>query len=389
MIQNKNRQSYLAVFNHLKTILYLESNDIVFIILMWLFSRLLIIVAMQLIAPSLALSPVKDDFIPTTSWQLFSLWDGEWYERIATEGYRFAPDGKAYSLAFFPVYPLLTRAVMMLGLPFAVAGSLVNNLAFLGALYFLYQWAKERYDTYVAKWAVAAMAWCPYSLFATVNYTEGLFLLSTTAALRAFDRENYTGVTIWGIIATATRIPGIFLVPAFLWVAWKEKRGARAYFASVVTPLGLLLFSLYCALNFRNLLAFKMAQQGWTPYHRNWSEEFQYILNFDLSSCNAFDPSTCHSIVRLIVFLGSICLLWQLRNQLSRIAFTYGLVSLGFYLFTPTLSITRFVYGITPVSLALGLILARYPIVGYLTMGLFGILLSGFSIGWAWHYWIA
>lgn len=42
------------------------------------------------------------------------------------------------------------------------------------------------------------MAWCPLSLFAGVIYTEGLYLLLSTAALRAFDKQQYGWTTFGG-----------------------------------------------------------------------------------------------------------------------------------------------------------------------------------------------
>ncbi len=78
---------------------------------------------------------------------------------------------------------LLIRGLMALGMRVEVAGVLINSLAFLGALLLVYFWVEERYDTGAAKRTSAVLAWCPFSLFCTVMYTEGLFLLLTAAAL--------------------------------------------------------------------------------------------------------------------------------------------------------------------------------------------------------------
>jgi Gpi18-like mannosyltransferase len=52
------------------------------------------------------------------------------------------------------------------------------------------------------------------------------------------------------------------LVPAFLIVAWKERRPPIAYAALAATS-GLLLFSLYCAIRFGDPLAFVHVQRAW------------------------------------------------------------------------------------------------------------------------------
>ena len=144
-------------------------------------------------------------FLPKSGWELFSNWDGKWYSQIATSGYSYADDGQYHSVAFYPLFPLLIRGLMSLGMPLEISGVLLNSLAFLGALVLVYFWVEEQYDTGAAKWTTAVLAWCPFSLFCTVIYTEGLFLLLTTAALRFFERGEYIRAAVCGALTTATR----------------------------------------------------------------------------------------------------------------------------------------------------------------------------------------
>ncbi len=110
-------------------------------------------------------------------------------------------------MAFYPLFPLLMRGLTTLGMQVEVAGVLINSLAFLSALVLVYFWVEQRYDTRAAKWTTSVLAWCPFSLFCTVIYTEGLFLLLTASALRAFERGEYIWATVWGALTTATRGP--------------------------------------------------------------------------------------------------------------------------------------------------------------------------------------
>ncbi|WP_339384209.1 mannosyltransferase family protein [Microcoleus sp. LEGE 07076] len=146
-------------------------------------------------------------FLPKSGWELFSHWDGKWYVEIATLGYSYADDGEHHSVAFYPLFPLLMRGLTTLGMQVEVAGVLINSLAFLSALVLVYFWVEQRYDTRAAKWTTSVLAWCPFSLFCTVIYTEGLFLLLTASALRAFERGEYIWATVWGALTTATRGP--------------------------------------------------------------------------------------------------------------------------------------------------------------------------------------
>jgi len=366
------------------------SDGLIFATTMWLLSRLVIIVAMELIAPLLVshtpppsypsyLLPLDfvPGFVPTPGWELFSHWDGAWYRRIATSGYDYANDGKMHSVAFFPLFPLLSRAVMTLGLPFEVASTIVNNLALLGALILLYRWAEERHGISAARWATAMLAWCPFSLYGTVIYTEGLFLLLTTAALRAFDNRHHGWAAVWGAMATATRSTGSMLVPAFLLVAWREGRSAVAYAAGLATGGGLLLFSVYCAIRFGDPLAFVHVQSAWT--HPSWLDIFADALTLGKDG-----------LTKVIMVFGGGYLLWHLRAKLSHVAVAYGFCCLALLITSGALSsLSRYAYGIVSLSLALGVLLAYHPRWGYAIIGCFAILLARYAFRFAWWYWVA
>jgi Gpi18-like mannosyltransferase len=362
-------------------------NGLIFVIAMWLLSRSVIAIGMQLIAPLLYdrsllyhsqdSTPFVAGFIPKSGWELFSHWDGEWYTKIATLGYSYADDGEQHSVAFYPLFPLLIRGLMALGMRSDVAGVLINSLAFLGALVLIYFWVEQRYDTDAAKWTTAMLAWCPFSLFCTVMYTEGLFLLLTASALRSFERGEYIWAAIWGALTTATRGPGVALIPAFLLTAWREKRPPLAYFAGLASALGIFSFSIYCALRFGDALAFVHIQKGWVQ--PSWFEVLMQALKLKLSA-----------ISRIVMIFGSGYLLWFVRKRLSTIVLTYGFCSLALLLNSGALrSVNRYAYAIVSLSIALGLLLAGKPRWGYGLMGLFGVFLLYVSVRFAGWLWVA
>jgi len=410
-------------------------NAFIFAALIWLLSRLLIAAAMLLLAPLLPAPP--GGIVPTVGWSVFSAWDSGFYETIATAGYEYSHDSKQHSVAFFPLFPLLIRAVMTFGLPVEVAGTLVNNLAFLGALIVLYAWVEERHGISAARWATATLAWCPLSLFGTVIYSEGLYLLFSTAALRAFDRKQYAGVAVWGTLATAARPTGLALIPAFLIVTWRQRSGAIAYLASLAAGGGLILYSLYCGIQFGEPLAFLHAQQAWRPsIGFNWLGWWKMLSQISVGTTNwnhgsIKDP--WHPLLFLLIlgssyllwrfrkqlssakvdlaiaFLG-LCLwllagdpltdvvmifgggylLWHLRAQLSPVAVTYGFCALGLLLASgSTISLNRLAYGIVSLAIALGVLLSRHPRWGYTVMVFFAILLTSFAVRFAQHQWVA
>ncbi len=366
------------------------AKSLLFVCLMWLSSRLLIVIVMQVVAPLIVPDIVQSDVNNhiLEGWSRFANWDGGWYERVATEGYEYAEDNAKHSIAFFPLFPLITRGVMSLGIPFAVAGTLVNSVAFLGALLITYRWVEERHGISAARWVTTVLAWCPQSIFGLLTYTEGLFLLLSTTALQAFDNRQYGKAALFGALTTATRITGAPLMPAFLLVAWRERRGAIAYVAAFATLGGLLLFSAYCAIRFGNPLAFVHAQRGWQSHTGfnlvGWWDLLTQDLLLRKGASTAFIALT-----KIVTFFGGIYLLWHLRAKLSRVAIAYGFCSIAMIIASGSvLSIERFVYGIVPIAIALGLLLSRYPRWGYATIGMFSLMLIYYSMRSSWGLWI-
>lgn len=401
---------------------------------MWLLSRIVIAIAMLGIAPLLPAPP--GGIQPEIGWDVFAAWDSDFYEMIATSGYNYVDDGKGYNVAFFPLFPLLIRLAMIGGLPFNIAGTIINNLAFWGALVILYSWVQKTHGYKVAHWTIAVLAWCPFSLFGTVIYTEGLFLLLSTAALKAYDQRQYIWAGLWGALASATRPPGIVLSPVFLLIAWQQRRSAIAYFSGITTIGGIGIYSLYCKIRFNDFLAFFKVQQAWQPeqayYGQSWVKMLAQILvgnaNWEkgflydpwhpilfITICVVFYwllksqrikkyPRDCglyllwillwllvgDPLINMIMVLGGYYLLIQQRKQLKQINIAYGFYSL-ILITTPgrTISIERHVYGIVSLAIALGNLLAQHPKWGRLALLFSGIMLAIFSIRFSQHLWVA
>lgn len=422
---------------------FLWKNDFVFPLAMWLLSRVVIWITMLLVAPNLPSAP---DGLSSTGWGIFDAWDSVHYRAIATTGYEFANDGKQHNLAFFPLFPFSIRVLMNLGLPFEVAGFLINNLAFLAGLYFLYLWLKSNSGIRIARWVTVVLSWYPASMFTGVVYTEGLYLFLSTAALRAFDQKQYGWTAVWGALATATRPTGMAMVPAFAIAAWQQRRSVVAYIAGLATATGVILFSLYCTFRFHDPLAFIAAQRGWRPsFGFDWQGWFHMTMKIILGSQNwqwgwvqptsglINDP--WHPLLFTLFVGGGYCLyhfrkylnakiiygfyssvlfllllapedfinrllnvfmvvggsysLWHCRSKLTPVTLIYGFCGIGLLLASGgTISLSRLAYGIVPLSIAMGVMLSRYPRQGYFVLGLFITLLARLAVGFAQEQWV-
>lgn len=380
----------------------------------WLGSRLLILLAFFGIAPLLNAEAAVGSYA-------FVGGDGQWYLRIATEGYTVDTDGIWRSPAFFPLFPLLIRLLMVVQIPPEIGGFVVNNLAFFGAVWLLHGWLQQRHNLSVARWATAVLTLCPFSLFGTVLYTEGLFLVLTIAALRAFAARELGGLAIAGLLATAVRPPGVALIPALLLQAWRERRPWLTYLAIVAMAGGLAGYSLYCWLHLGHPLAFSIAQSQWsrsvgdlrpwlrmalamivgeTNYHAQSLARIDHPLAVLLVSalaiavwcwrdrlgwatpywtfvvvCAAWIVGD-YGLLRLGGVFGGTVLLWLTRRKLDGAVTLYGFCSLGLLLLSGSdLSAERLAYGIVPLTIAAGVALAERPRVGYGLLPLSAIVL--------------
>ncbi len=416
----------------LKKVLW--KSDFLFPGTIWLLSRLFLLSIMLLVTPNLP-TPARG-VAPTFGLGVFDAYDSLRYYAIATSGYEFLNDGQEHNIAFFPLFPLIIKGLMSLGLPFEVAGVLLNNIAFLVGLYYLYFWIQQYQGKEAARWVTAIVTWCPLSMYCTVIYTEGLYLLLSIAALRAFDHKQYTQTVIWGALATATRPTGLALIPALLLASWKERRPPIAYVASLFTGMGVLLFTLYCKVQFNNPLAFIDAQKGWRPSFgfdgqgwgkmlvqitigtSNWRHGifrdplhillFGFILGCgyllwccrkQLSSAKVDygfgalillwwilggDP-----LIDVVSLIGGGYLLWRLRSELTPVTVFYGFCGIGLLLASGgTWSLSRLVYGIISPSIALGVLVSRHPRWGYMILGFSALLLATFSVRFAQKLWV-
>ncbi len=365
-----------------------------FVFLCWLISRIVIVFVIQVVSPMLPLqSPdsviiplggPEGPFVPKMGWELFTHWDGKWYEDIATRGYTYDAKNlkEIYSIAFLPAYSILCNLGMRTGLPFAVVGTLINNGCFLWAAYAMYRWVEEIHSTKLARWTTIALTCFPYSMFGTTAYTEGLFLLSTTASMRSFDRREYWKASLWGMVATTTRMFGLALAPTFILVAWKQRRSIAAYAAGLGTLGGFVMYLIYCQVYHGDFLANFNSQVPWLEMQQTWPLLYQKLVARRFMSPD--------SILRVLMFWGSGIAFWVLRREFNATSLTYAFCSLGLLLYSnATDGIVRYVYGISSFSMLLGHFFIRFPKLRIPLLVIFTAMMVSIASRFTWWNFIA
>jgi hypothetical protein len=106
----------------------------------------------------------------------FSIWDGAWYSRIAEAGYGFANSEGQTPYPFFPLLPWLLRAGEGLGLSPTATGVALTHLAFLLALWGVYDIARTHGTDGEAVLASWCLAFYPGTATLTLIYPDAIYL---------------------------------------------------------------------------------------------------------------------------------------------------------------------------------------------------------------------
>jgi hypothetical protein len=200
-------------------------------------------------------------------------WDAAWYLRIAESGY----GGSDVRAAFFPLYPLLVRAVAA---PFGaspeallLAAYVVSLAAFLGALVLLHRLVSLELGRPIAQPALLLLAVFPAAVFFGAPYSESLFLLLAVGAFYAARTGRWAWAGAAAAGAAATRSSGVLLLLPLAMLWWSSGRGASAPRAGrrlrdaawlLLAPLGLATYAAFLGVAEDDAWRFLDVQDAWS-----------------------------------------------------------------------------------------------------------------------------
>ena len=199
-------------------------------------------------------------------------WDSNWYRSVAQDGYKFSPTEKS-NAAFFPLYPLLMRAVHVFSpsnsdASWFLSGVIASNAALLLALFYLYRLVRIDFDEGTAARAVLYLLVFPTSFFFSAVYSESVFLLVVLGAFYHARKAQWLIAGLLAGAATIGRSPG-FLIAIPLLIEYLAQRQYRLrdikadilWLAAI--PLSAAAHMFYFHWRFGNMLAVIDAQRTW------------------------------------------------------------------------------------------------------------------------------
>jgi len=333
-------------------------------------------VVMGAVAPHLpeASSPELSPPFTGPSWLAgWAQWDSGWYHRIASDGYALVV-GQQSTVAFFPAYPLVVRAVAVVGGDVYVAGIAVTLVAGLTVAALLLTWLRSRLSPPATWTALLAFLLFPYAFYLYgVVYADALFVAALLGAFLLLESDRPLLAGLAGAVATAARPVGVVLVLA-LAVRALERRGAfegdglvdwrRARWADVgvlVSVLGLGAWCVYLWSRFGDPLAFASAQAAWDQAAgpETWLK-FQFFRDIaDLRSPRAWVLFMAHPVLTL----GAACLLPRVFRRFGVGYGVYATLLIGLSALSTKnfFGMARYLLAAFPVFAVLGELLVDRP----------------------------
>lgn len=282
------------------------------------------------------------------------------YVVISQEGYYRAPfdinNRRSQEFAFFPLFPILLWLLARVTTYVVLWSAVFCNLFFFIALVLLYKLTLAfGYDESVARRAIFYLAAFPFSYFFSIPLTESLFVLLTVASFYAAKREHWWTAGVIGLLASATRLTGVLLLPSLLVLSWQMYRSVhvRKIVGLLLIPFGLFGYMFYSWWLSGDALAFKHAAEAWgrkpSIFFLGPLFKFLFPPHTIAEAWNVYVLSTGAAVLCLV------CIYILIRRREWALAL-YSLMSVMLPLSSGvTQSLGRYTMGFFPVFIALGI----------------------------------
>lgn len=263
-------------------------------------------------------------------------WDSIWYTKIAEYGY--APDD--LSTAFFPLYPLVIRAITaLIPLNSIAAGLIVSTIAALVAFVLFYQLACLNAGESVARRALAYLATYPLAFILFAAYPESLFLALVLGAWLCARKSKWALAGILGGLAGLTRAQGMLLILPLAYIFFEQYRERKVSItrAAWLLPIvgGAMLYLLYLVQLAGSPLAWLSVENNWLRSAMPWESLGAGILTLFQNN----DPGILFfawlDIASVVLFF--VLLIWNARRGQWAEA-----IYLAIILIPPLFTITRY-----------------------------------------------
>lgn len=219
----------------------------------------------------IALDPGSRALVPG-----FFHWDAVRYLQVADHGYAYS-----WMSVYFPLYPLLVRAVQSVGIPETYSALIISWAATYGLGVALIYFVRDCLGR--TRWlgAVLLAVWAPASFFYFSGYPESIEALALTVVLiLVFKGRLLAAAAVAGLASASAPLGILFVIPVV--IGFLQRRGeglrwVRLVAALVLSEVGALAYGAYLWARFGNPLAYVAAESN-PQWNRKLTYPFRSVL---------------------------------------------------------------------------------------------------------------
>ena len=342
----------------------------------------------------------------------FDQWDANWFLGIAQHGYV-----TKQSASFFPLYPLLTRALGFVLRSDLVAGVTISLVAAGFAGVAVLRIARRYAGDRVARDSVLLLALYPISFVFTAVYSDGLFLALAAWAVVFAINGRPAFAALLGALAVLTRPTGLALLPALVLLLWPQAKSARSLLRLsplLLLPAALGGYCLYLSSHFGDAFAFVHSEGSfwlrhvpvtgpiggaWAALKSGEQGVAQLVLHLPAGSGGPSgfgkpEQFAIWNVVQLALLVLACGLTWLCWTKVSRPLALYSVATLVLFLSAPAavvplVSEPRFLLADFPLFVTLAVVCAERPRLRSLVIVSFAALGLLAGLGFARGVWIS
>lgn len=312
-------------------------------------------------------------------------WDAGWYEQIALREYNYSATTQS-AAAYFPLYPLAMRAVMLTGANVFIAGIVLTFIFGAAAVVMFSRWAAlmKPEASSLAVWLLVLWPFVFYIVGAV--YSDALFLLCVTTAFFQLEKGRVGWATVFGALATATRpiAPAVVLGLLVRHIELRRAAGHRFGWRDLIplgSAAGLLAFMTFLWWRFGDPIGFVTTQAGWQQLSGP-AAIFKYGALEKMRRIDLLFPAF-HALLAFAALASA----WPMRKSLGWGYAVYTAIAVGLPLISSRdfIGLGRYVIAVFPFFLQAALLLSTRPRRAVAWLAVSGVMLvwmtSRFAMG--------
>lgn len=292
-------------------------------------------------------------------------WDGGHFLSIAQYGYK---DPSQY--VFFPLYPILINLLTQITQNYLMSAILISFVCFFMAINLLYQLISLDFGKQFAQRGILALLFFPLSFHFLTVYSESLFLFLTIATFLSVRKNNFLLATIFGALASATRLSGLGVSLSLIALVFLTDKFNSKNWVVLLSPLGFLIYAGYLYNQTGDPLYFIHAE---SYYWKSGLVIPGSALIFTLKQLLApnFLVNNFRVLLDFAFAVFGLVAVYKVWKKLGLHYALFAIFSISLPLFSPTIvALPRYLITIFPIFIILAFVKNQYLIFFYQVFGL-------------------